>query len=64
MIQVVWPQEGRQSTSKREYIKRPGQGLLGVAQTSGWKGVKTGTEPPVDKFWEEAEPRWWEAVRL
>lgn len=30
------------------------------AQASSCEGVKVGTEPPADKFWEEAELGWWE----
>lgn len=30
------------------------------AQASGYERVKVGTEPPADKFWEEAKPGWWE----
>lgn len=26
------------------------------AQASDWEGVKVGTEPPADKFWEEVKP--------
>lgn len=35
-----------------------------VAQTSHRKGVQTGDQLPVDKFWEEAEPGCWGAVCL
>lgn len=63
MIQVVWPQEGRQGSGERECIRCPGQCLLGPRLWPEPQAVK-GSKLGANKFWEEGEPGRWEGVSL
>lgn len=65
MIQVVWPQERRRGQEGIHQVTWAGPARAqAVAQTSGREEVKVEIEPVADKFREDAEPGWWEAVYL